>query len=168
MTLSREDQSTDRAVYAAGGVVWRLVDNKLHVLLIHRTKYRDVSLPKGKVDPGEMLAQTAVREIAEETGIRVVLGPPVGVSRYFMRPGRQKVVHYWAAEATESAIRDSTFVPNGEIAALEWMSLRAARKALSYPMDVEILDEFEKLVDDGVRQTFPLIVLRHAKAAPRS
>lgn len=159
---------TDTAVFAAGAVVWRLIDDRLRILLIHRTKYRDVTLPKGKVDPGEMLAQTAVREVLEETGIRVVLGVPVGVSRYHMRPKRQKVVHYWAAEATAEAIRASTFVPNGEIAALEWVSPKKARKILSYPVDLEILDEFERLVDDGVLHTFPIIALRHAKAVSRS
>jgi 8-oxo-dGTP diphosphatase len=159
---------TDTAVYAAGAVVWRLVEGKLRILLIHRTKYRDVTLPKGKVDPGEMLAQTAVREVHEETGIRVSLGVPVGVSRYYMRAKRQKVVHYWAAEATEQAIRTSTFVPNNEIAALEWVSLKRARKNLSYPVDLEILDEFERLLDDGVLHTFPIIALRHGKAVPRS
>lgn len=158
----------NKAVYAAGAVVWRVVDGKLRILLIHRTKYRDVTLPKGKVDPGEMLAQTAVREVHEETGIRVNLGVPVGVSRYFMRPKRQKVVHYWAAEATDAAIRKSSFVPNREIAAIEWVSLKKARKQLSYPVDVEILDGFERLVDDGALRTFPLIALRHAKATSRS
>ncbi|WP_309065377.1 NUDIX hydrolase [Microbacterium sp.] len=159
---------TDTAVYAAGAVVWRLVEGRLRVLLIHRTKYRDVTLPKGKVDPGEMLAETAVREVHEETGIRVSLGVPVGVSRYWMRPKRQKVVHYWAAEATEDAIRASTFIPNGEISGVEWVSLKKARSRLSYPVDVEILDAFAALVDDGVLHTFPLIALRHAKAVPRS
>src|SRR5690606_33778538 len=159
---------TDKAVYAAGAVVWRVVDGKLRVLLIHRTKYRDVTLPKGKVDPGEMLAETAVREIFEETGIRVALGVPVGVSRYRMANRKQKVVHYWAAEATEEAIRASAFVPNREIAAIEWMSLKKARKALSYPVDVEILDAFEGLVEDGIRETCPGIVRRHAKAQPRA
>jgi 8-oxo-dGTP diphosphatase len=159
---------TDTAVFAAGAVVWRLVEGKLRILLIHRTKYRDVTLPKGKVDPGEMLAQTAVREVREETGIKVSLGVPVGVSKYWMRPKRQKVVHYWAAEATEDAIRASTFVPNGEIAAIEWLSLKKARTRLSYPVDLEILDGFARLVDDGVLHTFPLILLRHAKAVGRS
>ncbi|MGW8484596.1 NUDIX hydrolase [Microbacterium sp. NPDC055903] len=158
----------DKAVYAAGAVVWRLVEGKLRILLIHRTKYRDVTLPKGKVDPGEMLAETAVREVREETGIRVNLGAPVGVSRYFMRPKRQKVVHYWAAEATDAAIRASTFVPNSEIAAIEWAGLKKARRLLSYPVDEEILDAFETLVDDGVLRTFPIIALRHAKAVGRS
>ncbi|KAA0962838.1 MULTISPECIES: NUDIX domain-containing protein [Microbacterium] len=159
---------TDKAVYAAGAVVWRLIDGKLRILLIHRTKYRDITLPKGKVDPGEMLAETAVREVHEETGIRVSLGVPVGVSRYHLPSKKQKVVHYWAAEATAEAIRASTFVPNREIAALEWVSIKKARARLSYPVDLEILDFFANLVDDGVLRTFPVIALRHAKALSRS
>ncbi len=158
---------TETAVYAAGGVVWRVVDGKLRVLLIHRTKYRDLTLPKGKVDPGEMLAETAVREIHEETGIRVALGVPVGVSRYRMPSKRIKIVHYWAAEATDAAIRASVFVPNKEIAALEWVSPKKALKRLSYPVDIEIVENFVRLVDEGVLRTFPIIALRHAKAVPR-
>jgi 8-oxo-dGTP diphosphatase len=158
---------TDRAVYAAGGVVWRLVEGKIRVLLIHRTRYRDVTLPKGKVDPGEMLAETAVREIREETGIEVSLGVPIGVSRYRLPNAREKVVHYWATEATDAAVRASSFVPNKEIAALEWTSLKKARSRLSYPVDIEILDAFSALVDQGVTRTFPLVVLRHGKARSR-
>lgn len=158
---------TETAIYAAGGVVWRIVDGKLRVLLIHRTKYRDVTLPKGKVDPGEMLAETAAREIHEETGIRVHLGVPIGVSRYRLPSKRTKIVHYWSAEATEPAIRTSSFVPNKEIAALEWVSLKKARTRLSYPVDVEILENFARLIDEGILQTFPIIALRHAKALPR-
>ncbi|WP_251450755.1 NUDIX hydrolase [Microbacterium sp. Marseille-Q6648] len=158
---------TDTAVYAAGGVVWRMVDAKLHVLMIHRTRYRDVTLPKGKVDPGEMLAETAVREIREETGIRVALGVPVGISKYRLPSKRTKIVHYWAAEATEAAIRASAFVPNKEIAALEWATPKKALKRLSYPVDIEILENFLKLVDEGILGTFPLIVLRHGKAVDR-
>lgn len=158
---------TETAVYAAGGVVWRIVDDKLRVLLIHRTKYRDVTLPKGKVDPGEMLAETAAREIFEETGIRVALGVPVGVSRYRLPSKRHKIVHYWAAEATDAAIRASAFVPNKEIAALEWVTPKKALSRLSYPVDVEILENFLRLVDEGVLRTFPIIALRHAKAVSR-
>ena len=158
---------TETAVYAAGGVVWRVVDAKLRVLLIHRTKYRDVTLPKGKVDPGEMLAETAAREIFEETGIRVALGVPVGVSRYRLPSKRQKIVHYWAAEATDEAIRASAFVPNKEIAALEWVTPKKALSRLSYPVDVEIVENFISLIDQGVLRTFPIIALRHAKAVGR-
>ncbi|MDQ1131061.1 NUDIX hydrolase [Microbacterium sp. SORGH_AS_0888] len=159
---------TDTAVYAAGGVVWRLVEGRLRILLIHRTQYRDVTLPKGKVDPGETLVETAVREIHEETGIRVHLGLPVGVSRYIMPKGREKIVHYWAAEATEDAIRASDFVPNKEIAALEWVTPKRALGYLSYPVDVEIVEAFLTFADDGVLETFPVIALRHAKALARS
>ena len=160
-TRAARSKWTDKAVYAAGAVVWRLIDGKLRILLIHRTKYRDVTLPKGKVDPGEMLAETAVREVHEETGIRVSLGVPVGVSRYHLPSSKQKVVHYWAAEATSDAIRASTFVPNREIAALEWVSVKKARDRLSYPVDIEILDFFAQLVDDGVLRTFPILSLIH-------
>ncbi|MFK4760511.1 NUDIX domain-containing protein [Microbacterium sp. ZW T5_45] len=159
---------TDKAVYAAGAVVWRIVDGKLRILLIHRPKYRDITLPKGKVDPGEMLAETAVREVHEETGIRVSLGVAVGVSRYHMASNKQKVVHYWAAEATDDAIRISTFMPNREISGLEWVSIKKARARLSYPVDLEILDFFENLVEQGGLRSFPVIALRHAKALARS
>ena len=158
---------TETAVYAAGGVLWRIVDEKILVLFIHRTRYRDVTLPKGKVDPGEMLAETAAREIFEETGIRVSLGVPVGVSRYYLPNKRQKIVHYWAAEATDAAIRASAFLPNKEIAALEWVPLKKAAARLSYPVDVEIIEYFSRLVDEGVLRTFPIIALRHAKALSR-
>ncbi|WP_345752000.1 NUDIX hydrolase [Microbacterium rhizophilus] len=159
--------TVDLAVYAAGGVVWRLTDGKLRVLLIHRTRYRDVTLPKGKVDPGEMLAETAVREIFEETGIRTSLGAPLGVSHYRLPNGKQKIVHYWSAPATDQAIRASAFVPNDEVSGVEWVSLKKAHARLSYPVDVEILEHFERLVDDGVLHTFPVIALRHGKAVSR-
>ncbi|GGE83354.1 NUDIX hydrolase [Mycetocola zhadangensis] len=156
------------AVYAAGAVCWRLIDGKIHVLVIHRTKYADVTLPKGKVDPGESLPQTAVREVHEETGLAVSLGVPLGVSAYTLSSGREKVVHYWASEVTDAAVRASTFVPNGEVAALEWVTLKRARSYLSYEHDVEILETFSTLVNEGVTSTFALIALRHGKAVSPS
>jgi 8-oxo-dGTP pyrophosphatase MutT (NUDIX family) len=72
--------SADDTVYAAGAVCWRTIDDVVNILLIHRTERRDISLPKGKVDPGEVLPQTAVREIHEETGLAVSLGVPLGVT----------------------------------------------------------------------------------------
>ena len=158
---------TATAVYAAGGVLWRRVEDKLLILVIHRTRYRDVTLPKGKVDPGEALVETAVREIFEETGIQVSLGLPVGVSRYRLPSKREKIVHYWSAEATDDAIRASAFVPNKEIAALEWVTPKRALSYLSYPVDVEIVENFLRFVEDAVLETFPIVVLRHAKAKSR-
>ena len=159
-------KSTD--VYAAGAVCWRLIDGRMHVLLIHRTVHGDVTIPKGKVDPGESLPRTAVREVEEETGLDVALGVPLGVSHYDMPDGRTKIVHYWAAEITPEAIAKSTFVPNGEVAAIEWVTIKKARSYLSYPADVEILETFSAMVDAGVTRTFALIALRHGKAAART
>ena len=82
-----------------------MVDGRMMVLVIHRTVHGDVTIPKGKVDPGESLPQTAVREIDEETGLTVALGVPVGVSNYPLSSGRTKIVHYWSAEVTDDAIR---------------------------------------------------------------
>lgn len=155
-----------KAVYAAGALCWRIIEGKIHILVIHRTAYADITIPKGKVDPGETLPQTAVREIKEETGLSVSLGVPLGVSRYPLASGREKVVHYWAARVSEAAVRASTFRPNSEVAALEWVTLRRARGYLSFPHDVEILEHFATLVDEGVTDTFSITVLRHAKATP--
>ena len=76
------------AIYAAGALCWRVVDDKIVMLVVHRTKYGDVTIPKGKVDPGETLPQTAVREILEETGLAVTLGVPLGISAYPLSSGR--------------------------------------------------------------------------------
>jgi phosphohistidine phosphatase SixA/8-oxo-dGTP pyrophosphatase MutT (NUDIX family) len=158
----------ETAVYAAGAVCWRIIDGRVNVLLIHRTVHGDVTIPKGKVDPGESLPQTAVREIAEETGLEIALGVPLGISRYLMPNGREKVVHYWAGEVSDHALQHSTFKPNGEVAALEWVTIKRARTYLSYAPDVEILENFAALVEQGVTSTFPLILLRHGKAVSRA
>jgi len=155
-------------VYAAGAVLWRTIGEDIHVLVIHRTEHKDVSLPKGKVDPGETLPQTAVREIREETGIKVSLGVPIGATEYVMPNGKNKFVQYWAAEVTSKAIQKSKFVPNGEVAALEWLPLASARGELSYEPDKEILDNFAALVKEGVTKTFAVVVLRHGKATSPS
>ena len=159
---------TETAIYAGGAVCWRLLDGIPHILVVHRTKYTDVTLPKGKVDPGETLPQAAQREVLEETGLNVTLGVPLGVTNYVISSGREKFVHYWSAEVTDEAVHASTFVPNDEIAAIEWVPLKRIRKYLSYKRDVEIIDQWSALVGEGVTQTFALIVLRHAKATPRS
>lgn len=155
-----------RPVLAAGAVCWRLVDGKPRVLLVYRASRKDVSLPKGKVDPGETLPATAVREILEETGLAIVLGAPLGEVHYPLPSGRNKIVHYWSAEVDEHVLEAARFTANDEIAALEWVSLAKARKRLSYPHDLEILETFARRVDAGTARTFAIIALRHAKAVP--
>lgn len=151
-------------VLAAGALCWRIVDGKLRVLVIYRGDRADVSLPKGKVDPGETLPETAVREIAEETGLAITLGAPLGTVEYTLPNGREKVVYYWAAEVADEAVAASTFTPNAEVAALKWVSLKRARATLSYPHDIDVLDRFEARVEARNARTFAIIALRHAKA----
>ncbi|PRY67710.1 8-oxo-dGTP diphosphatase [Glaciihabitans tibetensis] len=153
-------------VLAAGAVCWRMVDGKARVLLVHRTQHKDVSLPKGKLDPGETLPETAVREIAEETGLAIALGAPLGQVEYELPGGREKKVYYWAAEVTDETVATSRFTPNDEIAALEWVSLSRARRAVSYDHDRQILDTFEQRLNAGTARTFAIIALRHAKTVP--
>lgn len=91
------------ALQAAGALVWRERGRKLQVLLVHRPRYNDWSWPKGKPESGEPLVATAVREVSEETGKRIVLGQPLGCVRYRVG-GRPKETHYWAATAPLSLI----------------------------------------------------------------
>ena len=154
-------------VLAAGAVCWKVTPKgKLRILVVHRTQHKDTSLPKGKLDPGETLPETAVREIAEETGLVVGLGAPLGIVEYVMPNGREKKVYYWSAEVDPLAIANSTFVANDEIEQLTWLSLKKARARMSFPADLDIVDRFAELYAQGRARTFAIIALRHGKATP--
>lgn len=160
-------------VLAAGAVCWRVVATKrdgaeVRVLVVHRQARADTGIPKGKVDPGELPPQTAVREVKEETGLSIALGAALGTTRYAVPGGREKVVHYWSAEVSDEAIAASTFVPNREIASVEWLTVSAARLALSFELDRRILDTFAARVESGSIRTFPILVLRHGTAVSPS
>lgn len=166
---------TKTMVLAAGTVCWRRVNDdsalggqRIMVLLVHRTKQRDVSFPKGKLDPGESMPQAAVRETQEETGLSVSLGVMLGTIHYELPSGGQKTVQYWAAEVTESAVHASTFKPNGEISALEWVPLEEVSDRLSYKADQQLFRVFVRLAERDAVDTFSVLLLRHAKAEPRS
>ncbi|HEY2549040.1 MAG TPA: NUDIX hydrolase [Streptosporangiaceae bacterium] len=149
----------DGEVRAAGAVTWRPGPDGPQVALVHRRRYDDWSFPKGKAEPGEHPLLTAVREVAEETGVRVLLGRPVGPVRYQAK-GRPKRVDYWAGQCAEEP---AVFEPNAEVDVVDWLSLPAARQRLSYPRDVGTLDRFAA----GPARTVPLILLRHAEAGHR-
>jgi len=146
---------------AAAGVV---VSRKGEVLLVHRPKYDDWSFPKGKVDPGEHVTTAAVREVAEETGLDIRLGPPLSTQRYTVRNGqeRTKLVSYWTGRVI-GGDDVATYQPNAEIDAVEWVSLDKAPDWLTYDRDRETLAERALLG----RRSEPLIVLRHGKARSR-
>lgn len=155
-------------IYAAGVVCWREQKGKLEVLLVHREKYQDWSFPKGKQDSGESLPETAVREVLEETGIKLRLGRKISVIRYTLSNNEDKEVHYWASKLKAKAIKKSEFAPNEEISKLKWLSAVDAIQKLSYQHDQELLQEVIGLHKNRELETRALIILRHAKATPRA
>jgi 8-oxo-dGTP diphosphatase len=126
-------------VEAAGGVVWRRHGGEVEVLLVHRPKYDDWSLPKGKLDPGETFEQAAEREVREETGLRCTRGPELAESHYVDAKGRPKVVRYWAMEPT-----GGSFSPNDEVDEVRWLVVAAASRRLTYERDQPVLESFER------------------------
>ena len=146
-------------VLAAGAVVFR---PGKRVLLVHRPRYDDWSFPKGKLDRGEHVAVAAVREVAEETGLHVRLGPPLPGQRYPVAGGRMKAVSYWVGRVVGSD-DVSGYRPNAEIDQVEWLPYEQALERLTYEHDVETLRAAYPLR----RKTHALVVLRHGDARSR-
>ena len=153
--------SQDPDIIAGGAVVAR---RGPEVLLVHRPKYDDWSFPKGKVDPGEHVTAAAVREVAEETGLHVRLGPPLSSQHYSVQNGqrRDKRVDYWAGRVVGSD-DVSTYRPNAEIDRVVWAGVDKAEQLLSYDRDRETLIE----ATPHMKKSHPLVVLRHGKSRSR-
>jgi len=148
-------------IIAAGGVVWReTVDSKIELALIHRPKYQDWTFPKGKLDTGEEIISCAYREIMEETGLDIELGPFLGSVQYEAIDGL-KQVSYWSAKALDTS---KDFYANVEVDLLEWHEIDSAREKLTRDSDKEILEVFI----NSPYKASKLIMLRHAKALARS
>ena len=129
----------ERRVYevrAAGGVVWRLDDDDCpEVCLVHRPRYDDWSLPKGKLDAGESFEDAALREVQEEVGIAARLGEELPPATYTDHRGRSKLVRYWLMEVVE----DRGFEANDEVDEIKWCSPAEGARCASYPFDAELL-----------------------------
>jgi 8-oxo-dGTP diphosphatase len=119
-------------VEAAGGVV---LDSSGRVALVHRPRYDDWTLPKGKLDPGESFEDAALREVEEETGLRCRLVRELLAVEYFDQKGRPKVVRYWLMQPEH----DPGFVPNDEVDELRWVEPDEALALLTYPRDAEVV-----------------------------
>ena len=122
-------------VRAAGGMIVRDGERGPEVLIVHRPRYDDWSLPKGKRDPGETDEQCAVREAEEETGLRCTLGRELLPTRYLDRHGRPKVVRYWLM----SVVGSRPFVPSDEVDLVEWQPADEVVARLSYDHDAELV-----------------------------
>jgi 8-oxo-(d)GTP phosphatase len=150
-----------RIVYAAGAVLWRSTDSRnpgLEIAVIHRPRYDDWSLPKGKVDPGETAPVAAVREVLEETGQRATLGRRLDMVSYPIDQGVKKV-YYWAARGT-----GGEFTPGREVDELVWLPVAEAMTRLNYAQDRKMLRHFAKQPAD----TRTVLIVRHGTAGRKS
>lgn len=144
-------------VVAAGCLVTRGTADNTEVLLVHRPKYDDWSLPKGKQEGDEHVIETAVREVQEESGLLVALRQPLP-SRHYKVEGQPKDVHYWRA-----VVRlDKGFTPTQEVDEIRWLPLAEAARTVSHPKDASLV----RSASDEVGT--PFILLRHGHATKRS
>ena len=147
-------------IQAAGAVLWRKSDiSQLEIAVIHRPRYDDWSLPKGKVESGESHISAGYREIQEETGYESTFGPEIGTVVYKLE-GAPKEVRYWAAAAT---LKTGTPNPK-EVDEVLWLAPKKAKEKLTNKDERAIVDFFLEFGAD----TFPIILLRHAKALKRT
>lgn len=151
--------SENKIVKAAGAVLWRYSQKKIEIALVHRPRYDDWSLPKGKVEEKESHIACAYREVIEETGYTPVFGPEIGQASYKVEEGK-KVVRYWSARASDTPLMP---IDKNEIDEVLWLEVNEARKKLTLDDDRAIVDFF---VEFGV-DTTPMVLLRHAKALKR-
>ena len=128
-------------IEAAGGAVWRRTSSgNLKVLIVHRPRYDDWSLPKGKLDPDETHRDAALREVEEETGLRCKARGELTTTHYLDRKGREKRVRYWAMQPI-----DGEFEPNDEVDELRWIPPSEAAELLTYDHDAELAQEVSDL-----------------------
>jgi 8-oxo-dGTP pyrophosphatase MutT (NUDIX family) len=123
-------------VRAAGGVVRRQGPDGTEIAVVHRARYDDWSLPKGKLARGESWEECALREVLEETGLHCTLGPELSSTFYTDRKGRAKAVRYWLMQST-----GGEFQPNEEVDELRWLSPAAAAALLTYSHDAGLAQE---------------------------
>lgn len=141
------DSTSGPAVRAYGGAPWRATPPDVEVLLVHRPRYGDWSLPKGKLDPGEEPLTCALREVEEETRVRCEVGEVLGTVCYTEQEKHKetsvlKEVTFFEMRPLTSRSR----TPDDEVDDMRWLSLGAARELCTYPTDRQMLDALEALL----------------------
>jgi 8-oxo-dGTP diphosphatase len=142
-------------IRAAGGVLWRGSE----VCIVHRPRYDDWSLPKGKLNAGEHPLAAAVREVWEETGVRGAPQVHLHPVHYLVREGAPKTVDFWSMRVLDEGV----FHPSDEVDGLSWMPVDEAIETVSYPHDAGVLRQFAALP----RVTGLVLLIRHADAGER-
>ena len=153
-----------RTLTAAGAVVLDGFGPAARVLVVHRPHYDDWTLPKGKPVPDEDLQVTAVREVGEETGLRIRLGRPLPMTEYPVGK-RDKTVHWWHGSVTGGHLRERGTAAVGdeqEVDRVEWWSLDKASRKLSHADEAGLVD-----LAASYEPGHTLLLVRHGKAMLR-
>jgi 8-oxo-dGTP pyrophosphatase MutT (NUDIX family) len=152
------DRRSTSTIRAAGGVVWRVDQGKVAVALVHRPRYDDWSLPKGKLDDGESELAAAVREVGEELGCRVAVSRRITRITYDVGVTHKRVA-YWVMRYL-----DGEFVPSDEVDAVAWLPPKQASERMSYDVERRVMTDFVAVpIPESV-----IVLVRHAKAGKRS
>lgn len=157
---------TPPPVLAAGVLVWREKSSRVEVLLVHRPRYDDWSVPKGKLDRGETFPAAAVREVAEETGYRARLHRPLPASVYLLPDGRTKIVQYWIGTVRAKEAHGPEDLT--EVDEVRWVPVDRAEAMLTRHGDQVLVATLRKHLDEGGLRTVPIILQRHGAAMPRA
>jgi len=150
------------SVKAGGGVIHRQDGDRNEFLLVHRPRYDDWTLPKGKLNRREGFLEAALREVREETGVRAVRPVEVGSIGYSTEQGNRKVVRWWLMQEAEV----EKFRANKEVDKVAWLTKGKAMKRLDYEADRNVLLQAYGLVDDPTRAT--VYLTRHGQAGDKS
>jgi 8-oxo-dGTP diphosphatase len=146
-------------IRAAGALLWReIAAGEIEIALVHRPRYDDWSLPKGKIDEDETALACAYREVFEETGIKARFTRQLGSVEYEDN-GAQKRVKYWVAQALGASV----FVANEEVDQLRWLKPTDSIELATHQSDKEMIERFLEIAEP----TDTLIILRHTKALER-
>ncbi|MDR2347153.1 MAG: NUDIX hydrolase [Bifidobacteriaceae bacterium] len=160
---------------AAGTLIWRVRNGQLEVLLVHRPRYDDWGWPKGKLEAAEDLVTCAWREALEETGRQVVIGRPLPKVSYPLASGRIKTVYYWAARLARDGDNPALcarapvrVASRREVDRTQWLPIDQALRRLTRASDRLPLLKLRSYHEQGQLDTRPVVVIRHAQAAPRA
>ncbi len=137
MSIKKTNQRQKKVIEAAGGILWKGTSSGRKLAIIHRQRYDDWSLPKGRREPGESWQETALREVWEETGCPATLGEFIGSTSYVINGQTPKVVLFWHMTVQKNC----KFQPNEEVDRIKWVSPRKALKLLNYEDERRIVSK---------------------------
>jgi 8-oxo-dGTP diphosphatase len=146
--LTPDKSIKQSVIFAAGGIISKLTPEGTKILVIHRSRYNDWCLPKGKLNKGESFKHAALREVKKETSFDAAIRSFAGCVFYTIKE-KPKVVLYWNLEVKSKG----AFKPSEEVKEIQWLKISNALKILDYPKEKDLLMKFYKIQSRGLLLT---------------